>query len=102
MKYLSGWLKACTIGFEFLYNHFSISILWLTIFLAHDIYWRFNISLALPKYAFILTNSDKYFYKNQKYYFYKKPFGKRSGFYILHVIGVNAEEIEDKEDKWEN
>jgi hypothetical protein len=60
----------------------------------------YSISIAFPKYAFILTNHTDFLYRDEAYWFYRKRWGKHLKFYLLHVVGENATKIEGKDQKW--
>lgn len=112
-KYLKAWLFSLKIGFNI-----SITSLYITIFNFHfhiD-YDRalketdMNFSISFPKYALIITNEDSFFYNFKNYSFFRKELVGYLKFFVLHVIGNNAEKIYEPNsgselywsDKWRN
>jgi hypothetical protein len=101
MEYFIKWLKAFKLIISLEYSTFHFGLLFFGFYFIKERKLYFSIHLWFPKYALIITNSDKYFFLNSAYRFYKKKLIKDFNFYILHVIGENATQIKGKESKWE-
>jgi hypothetical protein len=101
MKYFIEWLKSFEIGLTINPHMFNLSIFIFSFFIGvESCSFVYGLSIRLPKYAFILSPGEHFFYKNSSYWFYRKVFSKYIRFYILHVIGSSATQIEGKESKW--
>ena len=102
MKYFIEWLKSSGLVIEIEWVNFHIQLLLInTFFIIHNSKPYFNFSITVPKYAFIFTNSDKFFYRNAEFFFYRKRVIGEYKFYVMHVEGMNAIAIEGKESKWD-
>lgn len=102
MKYFIEWLKSLGLVIELEWINLHLQLLMInTFFIVHDAKPFFNFSITLPKYALIFTNSDKFFYKNAEYFFYRKRIIGEYKFYIMHVEGMNAVTIDGKESAWD-
>lgn len=103
-KYIMEWLKSFELNLTLSLREIHVVMLFLNIWIGrYDIgNWGLALSIGLPKYGFILTDSNKFFYRNSAYRFYKKKLYKNLAFYIMHIEGDCAKTIDGKEDNWSN
>ena len=98
-KYFKEWLRSVELGFLIGWLSIEVNLGILTFSVSTD---NLHFALALPKYGLVVTNSTKWFYDDlegrcNNYWFYRKHLCGSMTFYVMHIIGVEATEIDDEE-----
>ena len=95
-KYFKEWLFNLSLRFEITLTSLYITILNIHFHVNYDRILEetdMNFSISFPKYALIITNEDGFFYNFKNYSFFRKELVGYLKFFVLHVIGNNAEKI---------